>query len=59
LEDLTINQKNAVIEKLPSGLIQKVLEQISLWKKELDSILTVNYQNYTKAISIDSLLFLS
>jgi hypothetical protein len=59
LEDLTINQKNAVVEKLPSGLIQKVLEQISLWKKELDSILTVNYQNYTKAISIDSLLFLS
>lgn len=63
LDDITINQKNAIVEKLPSGLVQKVLEQISTWKKELDDILTVtktvNNKEYSKAISIDSLLFLS
>lgn len=59
LSDITINQKTAIIEKLPSGLIQKILEQISTWKKELDTVLTVEHQNYTKVIAIDSLLFLS
>jgi hypothetical protein len=63
LDDITINQKNAIVEKLPSGLVQKVLEQISTWKKELDDILTVtktlNDKEYSKVISIDSLLFLS
>jgi hypothetical protein len=57
--DLKPEQKIKVVEKLPSGLIQKVLEQISEWKKELDDILTVKHQEYTKVIAIDSLLFLS
>jgi len=63
LDDITINQKNAIVEKLPSGLIQKILELISSWKKELDEVLTVtktlNSKEYSKVISIDSLLFLS
>jgi hypothetical protein len=61
--DITINQKNSIVEKLPSALIQKILEQISEWKRELDEILTVtktlNNKEYTKVITIDSLLFLS
>lgn len=59
LDDITINQKSAIVEKLPSGLVQKILEQITLWKKELDDVLTVQHQEYTKVIAIDSLLFLS
>ncbi len=57
--DLRPDQKIKIVEKLPSGLIQKILEQISEWKKELDKVLTVNHQEYTKVIAIDSLLFLS
>jgi hypothetical protein len=57
--DLKPDQKIKIVEKLPSGLIQKILEQISEWKKELDEVLTVKHQEYTKVIAIDSLLFLS
>lgn len=56
---LTFNQKIRVVEKLPSGLIQKVLEQISKWKNDIDSILTVTDGDLKKVIAIDSLLFLS
>ena len=56
---LTFNQKIRVVEKLPSGLIQKVLEQISSWKNDIDSILTVTNGDLKKVIAIDSLLFLS
>lgn len=63
LDNVTFNQKVSIVEKLPSGLIQKVLEQISQWKKEIDDILTVtktlNNKEYSKVITIDSLLFLS
>jgi hypothetical protein len=62
-DNITINQKNAIVEKLPSALMQKILEQVSDWKKELDNVLTVtktlNNKEYTKVIAIDSLLFLS
>jgi hypothetical protein len=56
---LTFNQKIRIVEKLPSALIQKLLEQISLWKKDIDSVLTVKNGDITKVINIDSLLFLS
>jgi hypothetical protein len=56
---LTVNQKIQVVEKLPSGLIQKILEKLSDWKKDIDKVLTVNNGDQIKVISIDSLLFLS
>jgi hypothetical protein len=56
---LTFNQKLRVVEKLPSGLIQKVLAQVSEWKNDIDSILTVTNGDLKKVITIDSLLFLS
>jgi hypothetical protein len=59
LDTLTYNQKIKVIEKLPSGLIQKILKLVSSWKKDLDDILTVEYNDYKKLISIDGLLFLN
>jgi hypothetical protein len=56
---MSFNQKLRLVEKLPSGLIQRILEKISTWKKDIDSILTVSSGNSTKTISIDSMLFLS
>jgi hypothetical protein len=58
-ETLSTNQKLRIVEKLPSGLIQKVLNKISDWKKDIDGILTVSSGENTKVISVDSLLFLS
>jgi hypothetical protein len=58
-ETLSTNQKLRIVEKLPSGLIQKILNKISDWKKDIDDVLTVTNGENTKVISIDSLLFLS
>jgi hypothetical protein len=59
LDDMSFKQRVSLIEKLPSGLLQKILEKISLWKKGLDSVLTVKLDDHSKVISIDSLLFLN
>ena len=59
LDEMTFNQRIGIVEKLPSGLLQKILEKISSWKKELDEVLTVTHNDHKKVISIDSLLFLS
>jgi disulfide oxidoreductase YuzD len=56
---LTYAQKVRIVEKLPSGIIQKILEAVSNWKKDLDSVLTVVSGEHTKVLTIDSLLFLS
>ena len=58
---LTLNQKLRIVEKLPSGLIQKILEKISNWKTIIDSYITVSDSTNTlsKVITVDSLLFLS
>jgi len=58
-ETLTFNQKIKIIEKFPSGILQKILEKVSDWKTPFNEILTVKHQDLTKIISIDSLLFLS
>jgi hypothetical protein len=58
-ETLSTNQKLRIVEKLPSGLIQKILNKISDWKKDIDDVLTVSSGENTKVISVDSLLFLS
>jgi hypothetical protein len=58
-DNLTAEQKTKLIEKLPSSLIQKVVDQITVWKTELDKILTVSVNNAKQVISIDSVLFLN
>lgn len=62
-DSFDFSKKIKIVEKLPSGLIQKILEIVSKWKKEFDEILTVefteNEKTYKKVLSIDSLLFLS
>jgi hypothetical protein len=56
---LTLKQKVQIVEKLPSILMQQILEIISDWKTNLDSILTVNHEQYETVIKIDSVLFLN
>lgn len=55
-------EKIKIVERLPSGLIQKILEKVSVWKKNLDTFLTIeneyNGEKYTKVISPDNLMFL-
>ena len=57
---LTFPQRISVVEKLPSSLIQEILTKLSLWKKDLDDVLTVKLsdsESYT--IKIDPLLFIN
>jgi hypothetical protein len=58
---ITIHQKIRIIETFPSSLVQKILEQIAVWKKSVDDALTVkktlDNKEYTKVISVDSLMF--
>lgn len=59
LSNLKFEQRIKLIEKFPSVLIQKILENITTWKNDLDEILTVKHGEYVKTISVDSLLFLN
>jgi len=59
LTDLKFEQRIKIIEKLPSVLVQKVLETITEWKSKLDEVLTVKHDEYVKTISVDSVLFLN
>jgi hypothetical protein len=52
-------QKVQIIEKLPSNIMQKILENVSKWKTLSDDILKVEFEDYSKIINIDSLLFLN
>jgi len=56
---LSIIQKLQFVEKLPAALVQKVLENIVKWKTEIDKISTVSFENLTKVIEVDNLLFLT
>lgn len=58
-ETVPYDEKIKIVEKIPSSLLQKVLECISAWKKDVDNILTVKSGEYSKAISFDSMLFLN
>jgi hypothetical protein len=61
--NIDFTKKIRLVEKLPSGILQKILQLVSKWKQEVDSILTVETEvdgkNYTKVISIDGVFFLS
>lgn len=57
-ENLKFEDRIKLIEKLPSSLIQRIIDQISEWKTNLDSVLCVNVEGKTsKPIAIDSVLF--
>ena len=56
---MTFNQKTKLVEKLPITLLQKIIDQIGVWKSEIDDILRVKYENYNKVITLDGSLFLS
>ena len=59
-EKLTFPQRVSVVEKLPSSLVQEILTKITLWKKELDDVLTVKLSDSTDyIIKIDPLLFIN
>jgi hypothetical protein len=61
--DFDFNKKIKIVEKLPSGIVQKILEIVSKWKTLIDDVLTVKIKvdevEYKKLINIDSVLFLS
>lgn len=57
--NLTLKQKIQITEKLPSKILQQVIESISKWKIKLDEVLTVKFEDYTNVIKIDSILFLN
>jgi hypothetical protein len=56
---LSPKQKVQIIEKLPSNIMQKILENISRWKNLSDDLLKVEFEDYSKVITIDSILFLN
>lgn len=60
-DSLSYEDKFKLIEKLPSSLIQKIVEQIADWKTNLEKVLTVTSKtsNNTQVINVDSVLFLS
>jgi len=62
-QNVDFTKKIKLVEKLSSGILQKVLHTVSEWKSKIDTILTVsveeNGKTYTKVLNIDSLLFLN
>ena len=66
-DSFDFSKKISIVEKLPSVVIQKILEHVSIWKKSIDDVLTVELsedissdgKKYTKVLGIDSMLFLA
>jgi hypothetical protein len=56
--DLSVDNKIKVVEKLPIFITKKIIEKINVWKSELEKLCTVKYENLDKTIKIDALLFL-
>ena len=59
LFDLNFDKRTKIIEKLPSNLIQKIIDVVGIWKKDIDNILSVTHEEYTQTITIDSFMFLN
>jgi hypothetical protein len=55
LVDMTLKQRIQIVEKLPAKLIQDILNIVSVWKTNIDEILTID-QNFQ--IKIDPLFFI-
>jgi len=62
-ENVDFLKKIKLVEKLPSGILQKILAIVSKWKAKIDSVLTLSIvedgKTYTKVLNIDSVLFLN
>jgi len=56
--DLSIDNKIKVVEKLPASLIKNILDKTMDWKSKIEKICTVNFENIEKIIKIDAFLFL-
>jgi hypothetical protein len=56
---LTIKQKLQFVEKLPASLIQNIIDKIANIKTNLEKLSTVSYEDHTKLINVDSLLFVN
>jgi hypothetical protein len=57
--DLSFDQKTRIVEKFPSNLLQKIIENIGLWKSSVDSILSIDYEDQKQTISLEPAMFLS
>jgi hypothetical protein len=57
----SVHQKIQFVEKLPATIIQQILDIVTKWKKELESLLETTSSNgeNTKILDIDSILFLT
>lgn len=58
-DNLSAKQKVQIVERFPSNIMQKILETISNWKNVSDNILKVDFEEHSKVIAVDSLLFLN
>lgn len=59
-ENLTFPQRTRLVERIPSSLVQEILNHINKWKGELDEVLTVkDAENQKTVIKIDPLLFVN
>jgi hypothetical protein len=57
---LGINQRCALVEKLPALILQKILEIVTKWKAPIDKIFTIESENKEiKVLDINNLLFLN
>jgi hypothetical protein len=56
--NLDISQKVEVVGKLPASLVQNIFEEIFKIKTNLEKIYTITYENLSKKIEVDGLLFL-
>ena len=56
--NLNILQKIEVAEKLPAGLVRNIFEEIYKIKIDLEKIYTIHYEDMSKIIEINGLLFL-
>ena len=58
-KNLSFDQKIKIVEKFPSSLLQKIIEQIGLWKSDIDKFISVTHQENTQTISLEPSIFLS
>jgi hypothetical protein len=55
-----INQRCALVEKLPALILQKILEIVTKWKSPIDKVFTIESEDKeTKVLDINNLLFLN
>jgi hypothetical protein len=56
-QSMHIPQKIQFVEKLPAALVQNILEKVVKWRGEINNLSTVKYEEVSKIIEVDSMLF--